>query len=63
MADAPERTALDDLKDAIAVLRRLRAGHSMHAKVGLMVDWVEAEMTYVLDPTSRIIQVNTEKPE
>lgn len=56
MAEVPARSPLQDLADAIGTLERLRLAHRMSPKLDVMIDWVEAEMTYVLDPTSRIIQ-------
>lgn len=49
-----------DLKDAIEVLRRLWSKHSRNDRLKLMINWIEAEMTYRVDPTSRIIQTKVE---
>lgn len=55
MAEVPARSPLQDLAEAIGTLERLRIEHRMHPKLDTMIDWLEAEMTYILDPTSRLI--------
>lgn len=56
MSQVPARSPLQDLAEAIGTLARLRAAHRMSPQLDTMINWLEAEMTYVLDPTSRIIQ-------
>lgn len=61
MSKLPARSPLQDLAEAIGTLERLRVSHRMDPKLDVMIDWLEAEMTYVLDKTSRIIQLPKRK--
>lgn len=57
MANDLVRSPLQDLAEAIGTLRYLRTAHRLHPQLDTMINWLEAEFTYVLDPTSRLIQV------
>ena len=57
----PTRSPLQDLAEAIGTLERLRVAHNMHPKLDVMISWLEAEMTFVLDPTTRILQTPRRK--
>lgn len=54
MANAPVRSPLEELGEAIQTLSRLRVVHRMHPTIDTMISWLEAEMAFVLDPLGAV---------